>query len=190
MNITAIKKGFLFQFVDAVNTKGEFEKGETDSGIILKATFDDSAKQTRWVNVVAAGSECIDVQVGEQALLPALRWTEASKFEGQKIWKSDETQVAAVRQPGGSFRPISSYVIFKQIKPAVQQQSSGLLIVVSHTAENTPKGEVVSIGPDATPELENSYIYYNDPNFFDTFVHDGVEYSFIKDENILMYEPK
>lgn len=190
MKIRAIKKGFVFQFVDAVNSKGEFEKGETDSGIILKATFDDSAKQTRWVNVVAAGDDCTDVAIGVQALLPALRWTEASKLGDQKIWKSDETQVAAVRGSDGKVRPISSYIIFKQIKPAVQQQSSGLLIVVNHVAENTPRGEVVSIGPDAAPELENSYIYYNDANFFETFVHEGVEYAFIKEENVLVYEPK
>ena len=190
MNITAIKKGFVFQFADAVNAKGEFEKGVSDGGIILKATFDDSAKQTRWVNIVASGSTCTDVVPGVQALLPALRWTESSNFNGQKIWKSDETQAAAVRaSETAEVQPLANYVIFKQIKPAVQQQTSGLLVVIGNI-DNTPKGEVVSIGPDASADLVGSYIYYNDANFFETFVHNGVEYAFIKDEDILAYEPK
>jgi co-chaperonin GroES (HSP10) len=193
MNIKAIKNGFIFQFVDAVNAKGEFEKGTTDTGIILKATFDDSAKQPRWVNVVSVGPECKNIKEGDQVLLPALRWTAASKLEGQSIWKSDETQIVARRPRGDSTNslvPLASYVIFTPVKSGTATASaSGLLVVIGNVGD-TPKGTVVQTGPDASPELTvGSTIFYNDANFFETFTDGGTEYAFIKDENILMFEP-
>ena len=189
MKIKAIKKSFVFQFNDAVNSKGEFDNGTTTGGIILQSSFDDSAKQSRWVTVVSSGNDC-DVAVfhaGSVVLLPALRWTEASKFEGQKIWKSDETQVVAYVD-GDALVPLSNYVIFTQNKSTVSQSQSGLLVVVGNVGD-TPSGTVVSRGSKAAEELTpGTKFYYHDTNFKDTFEFKGVKYAFIKDDNILAYE--
>lgn len=190
MNIRPIKKSFVFQFNDAVTSKGEFDNGTTAGGIILQPSFDDSAKQARWVTIVAAGNDCDDAvfRPGAQVLLPALRWTEASKLEGQKIWKSDETQVVAYKD-GDAVVPIQNYVIFTQNKANVSQSQSGLLVVVGGVGD-TASGTVVSVGSDAAEELQAGYkILYDDVNFNDTFEHGGVKYAFIKDESILAYEP-
>lgn len=190
MNIRPIKKSFVFQFNDDVTSNGEFDNGTTAGGIILQSSFDDSAKQARWVTIVAAGNDCDDVvfHPGAQVLLPALRWTEASKFEGQKIWKSDETQVVAYKD-GDVVVPIQNYVIFTQNKANVSQSQSGLLVVVGGVGD-TASGIVVSVGSDAAEELQVGYkILYDDANFNDTFEHGGVKYAFIKDESIFAYEP-
>ena len=187
MNITAIKRGFVFQFIDAVNSKGEFDKTASSGGILLQGTFDDSAKEPRWVKVISAGSDCKEIKKGDQVMLPALRWTPASTLDGEKIWKSDESEAALVSDEYG-VRAIASYVIFKPIKPEVKKQS-GLLIVVGNNTD-TPRGEVHAVGPDADQDLVDSFIYYNDTNFFETFTSAGVEYAFIKEENILAYKPK
>ena len=188
MNITAIKRGFVFQFQDKVNSKGEFERESSAGGIILTTTVDDSAKQPRWVNVVSAGGTCTFVKDGDQVLLPNLRWTAASKLDDERIWKSDELQAAAVVGSDGSLVPCPSYVIFTQNKKGIQR-TAGLLVVVGNP-EDTPTGDVVSIGENVDPELIGSKIYYSDVNFTNTFTHHGIEYAFIKDEDILAYEPK
>jgi len=191
MNIKPIKKSFVFQFNDAVTSKGEFDNGTTAGGIILQSSFDDSAKQARWVTIVAAGDEC-DATVfkpGAQVLLPALRWTEASKLEGQKIWKSDETQVVAYKD-GETIVPLQNYVIFTQNKANVAQSQSGLLVVVGGVGD-TATGTVVSVGSTAASELQVGFkILYDDANFNDTFEAKGVKFAFIKDDNIFAYEPK
>lgn len=191
MNIKPIKKSFVFQFNDAVTSKGEFDNGTTAGGIILQSSFDDSAKQARWVTIVAAGDEC-DATVfkpGAQVLLPALRWTEASKLEGQKIWKSDETQVVAYKD-GETITPLQNYVIFTQNKANVAQSQSGLLVVVGGVGD-TATGTVVSVGSAAAGELQAGFkILYDDANFNDTFEAKGVKFAFIKDDNIFAYEPK
>lgn len=191
MNIKPIKKSFVFQFNDAVTSKGEFDNGTTAGGIILQSSFDDSAKQARWVTIVAAGDEC-DATVfkpGAQVLLPALRWTEASKLEGQKIWKSDETQVVAYKD-GETIIPLQNYVIFTQNKANVAQSQSGLLVVVGGVGD-TATGTVVSVGSTAASELQVGFkILYDDANFNDTFEAKGVKFAFIKDDDIFAYEPK
>lgn len=190
MNIRALKKSFVFQFKDAVTSKGEFNNGTSAGGIILQNGFDDSAKQSRWVTVVASGSDCDPVafKPGTEVLLPALRWTEASKLEGQKIWKSDETQAAAYAA-GGQLFPIGNYVIFILHKPEATQQSSSGLIVVSNGSGDTASGTVVAAGPKAAEELvAGTKFYFDDTNFTDTFEFNGIKHAFIKDDSILAYE--
>ena len=115
MKIQALKKSLVFRFNDAVTSKGEFNNGTTAGGIILQSSFDDSAKQPRWVTIVSSGGDNDPTifKEGRVVLLPALRWTEASKFEGEKIWKSDSTQVVAY-QSGEKLIPHDNYVIFIQ----------------------------------------------------------------------------
>lgn len=186
MKIMPINNNIIFTFVDRVNSKGEFEREKTESGILLQSSFDESAKSPRWVNVVAVGPECKHVKVGMQALLPNLRWTSHIEVEERKVWRSDETQVVAVRDnPTSNISPLTSVVLFKQAEKQ-QLRSSGLIIVVGNDG-NTPSGTVIAVGPDAEPALAGATIYYDDTNFTDTFVHNGVTLSFIKDENILAY---
>ena len=190
MKIQALKKSIVFRFNDAVNSKGEFDNGTTTGGIILQTSFDDSAKQSRWVTVVSSGADN-DPSIfneGRVVLLPALRWTEASKLEGQKIWKSDSTQVAAYQQDG-KLIPHDKYVIFTQNSQQVSQSASGLLVVVG-SSDDTPSGTVVSVGANAASELTpGATIYYNATNFIDTFEFNGTKYAFIKDDEILAYKP-
>lgn len=184
--IKAIKRGIVFQFQEAINTKGEFEQGKSSGGIILQASFDDSAKQSRIVNVVAAGSDCEHIREDMAVLLPALRWTPASTLNGQKVWKSDETQVVAIITET-DIKPISNYVIFTRNKPTVQKSNSGLLVVLGDLGD-TANGTVVAVGEKTASELSKGCtIFFNDANFNDTFTHNNTEYAFIKDDEILAY---
>lgn len=188
MKIKSIHNSFVFKFVDRVNSKGEFERGTTKSGFILQSSADDSAKLPRWVDIINAGPSCEFIKTGDRVLLPALRWTAAGTFDGGKLWKSDETQVVAIAGVDQTVQPLGSYLIFKQIKADVQKSKSGLF-VVSNYSDNTPKGVVELIGPDVVSELSQSTIYYNDANFFDTFKIDTRTLAFIKEENVIAYEP-
>lgn len=190
MKIQALKKSLVFRFNDAVTSKGEFNNGTTAGGIILQSSFDDSAKQPRWVTVVSSGGDNDPTifKEGRVVLLPALRWTEASKFEGEKIWKSDSTQVVAY-QSGEKLIPHDNYVIFIQKSQQVSQSASGLLVVVG-SSDDTPSGTVVSAGENAATELTpGATIYYNATNFTDTFEFNGIKHAFIKDDELLAYEP-
>lgn len=186
MNIKPINNNIIFTFVDRVNSKGEFEKEQTESGILLQSSFDDSAKSPRWVNVVAVGPECKDIKVGMQALLPNLRWTSYVKVNDQKVWRSDETQAVAYRtSPDSAVVPIGSTVIFTQKKKEAVR-SSGMFLLVGGN-DDTPSGVAIAVGPEADQDLAGATFFYNDTNFTDTFVHGGVEMSFIKDDSILAY---
>jgi co-chaperonin GroES (HSP10) len=188
MNIVPVKSnGIAFEFIDRVNSKGEFEKESTASGIVLKASFDDSAKEPRWVKVIAVGPSCT-IKVGQQVLLPNLRWTSGLKFEGVRVWMSDESQAVAVRDtPFAPIEPLTNVVLFKQNPKADLKSTSGIIVVIGGSDE-TPTGVVLHLGPKVSPELVvGTTIYYNDTNFTDTFRHAGVTMSFIKDDSILAY---
>jgi hypothetical protein len=99
MKIRAIYNQILFQFIDRVNNKGQFEEAKSNGGIIIIGGFDDSAKQARWARVVSLGPDCSDVlrAPGVEILIENLKWTEGVSLEGQKLWKTDETQLLAYR---------------------------------------------------------------------------------------------
>lgn len=189
MQIKAIRNNIIFKFVDATNTKGEFQKTATQSGIQLLGSFDESAKTPRWVNVVDSGPDCKHVKPGTQALLPALRWTNGTKFNDERIWKTDEKEVVAFREsPTSPVIPADGVVIFT--RQALVKKSTSGLFVVGGTDDETPRGTVVSIGAKCEPELAGSTIVFDGSNFFDDFVVGGVTYSFIKEDEIAAYEPK
>lgn len=186
MIIKPINNNIIFTFVDRVNTKGEFEKDQTDSGILLQANFDDSAKSPRWVNVIAVGPECKDIQVGMQVLLPNLRWTSGVKVNNRKVWRSDETQVVAHRaSPQSEIVPIGNNVLFTQVKKEAERSFGSIILVGGN--DDTPSGVAVSVGPKGEQSLVGATFYYDDTNFTDTFFHGNVELSFIKDDLILAF---
>lgn len=188
MNLKPIKNTILFQFNDPVNTKGQFEAAATESGILLQGSFDDSAKTPRWATVIAVGPDCKYIQIGQEILLPALRWTPVIKHNGSNYWKTDEKEVVAKRNHGiaDTLKPVNDFVIFNDQKAATVR-SSGMLFVVGHVDE-TPRGTVIAVGPEASPELELGFtLYYDKTNFFDTFQNGGIDLAFIKDAKIIVY---
>lgn len=185
MKLKPIKNTFIFKFQEAVNNKGQFEKGTTETGIILQSSFDDSAKESRWVRVTDVGPECSDVCRNAVVLLPALRWTAGVKFEDQMVWKSDEQQVAAVQDyEDGSALPLRDIVIFKPYEEEERVSSFGLVIVGDPDA-NTPRGIILAVGPDCTDAKVGDMMYYDDSNFTDTFTANGDKLAFIKEDKIL-----
>ncbi len=184
MNIKPLKNNFAFTFVDRVNSKGEFEKERTDSGIYLKGSFDDSAKQPRWVDVIAVGPDCTVVAVGDRVLLPNLRWTSHFKVEDRKVWRSDETEIAAIAR-SGQLQAFGSFVLFIRTKKDMVRSTGGLYIV-GGTSDETPSGTVFNVGPKVDGDLKpGNILYFNDTNFTDEFTFAGIQLAFIKDENIL-----
>lgn len=186
MTIQALHNTILFQFVDAVSTSNQFVKGTTASGIILAGdTFDSSAKTSRWIDVIAVGPSVTAVKVGDQALLPALRWTEGLKHDGIKFWKTDELEVVAVRNhPTADIRPLGNWVLFTQ-QPAKAVRQVGLIAVIGGVDE-TPRGKSFAAGPKADAGLAAATFCYSTVNFTDTVQHDGIEIAFIKEKNVLL----
>lgn len=185
MTLTPIKNTFIFKFQEALNSKGQFEKDVTESGIILQSNFDDSAKETRWVVVTVVGRECSDIRAGDEVLLPALRWTSGVKFGDETVWKSDEMQAVAKRDKRDNvIVPLRDTVIFK---PLVEEEvvSSFGIVLVKDPEANSPRGVIVAIGPDCTDARIGDVVFYNGANFFDTFKFDGEQLAFIKEANIL-----
>jgi co-chaperonin GroES (HSP10) len=101
MEIRALHNQILFQFVDRVNTIGQFEEQKTEGGILILGDHDKSAKISRWATIVSLGPDCSDeLRVpGCKILIENLRWTNGVKYEGQMIWKTDETQLLGYSYP-------------------------------------------------------------------------------------------
>lgn len=187
MSITAIKNHIVFQFIDPVNSKGEFEEGASAGGIYIKGGHDRSAKLPRWATATSVGGSCKHVRVGDLVLIPALRWTEGVKHDDQYYWKTDETQIVGYKNMG-EFFPINEYVLFIPNKEVISQHSSGL-VVISHQSDDTPSGKVVFTDVECEPAINKATIYYNTANFFNEFEIDGIELSFIKQDDIWAYTP-
>lgn len=186
MKLKALNNTFVFTFVDPVNSKGEFERESTASGIVLKSNFDESAKSPRWVNVVVAGDQCKKIKAGMQVLLPNLRWTIATKFLGERVWRSDEAQAVAYREsPTSEVVPMDDVVLFTPVQP---ERSLASGIIVMGAPEDTPRGRVLAIGSKVFEDLNGSTILYNDTNFTDTIRLNGKEVRFIREDAILAFE--
>lgn len=99
MEIRAIRNHILFQFIDRVTARGEFEEEKTKSGIIINSHFDTSAKTSRWARIVSLGPDCSNYlrELGCEILIENLKWTKGVPFSGQTVWKTDENQILAYR---------------------------------------------------------------------------------------------
>jgi len=189
MTIKAIKNHIIFKFVDKTNAKGQFEREQTEGGIVLQSSFDESAKEPRWVEVVAVGPDCTKVKVGERALVPALRWTEGANLNGSRFWKTNEVEVVAVLRDDLKFpiQPINKWVIFQRAEKDIKSSAAGLIVV--RGVGNTPTGYTLAIGPDCDSVLTKAKIYFSDQNFFNDFYHTSQKLSFIKEDDVIAYEP-
>lgn len=103
MSLVPTRNNIIFQFVESVNTKGQFEETKSTGGIVILGDFDKSAKTSRWARIVRAGHECSEYikQEGIEILIENLRWTEGIEHNGETFWKTDETQILAYRQARG-----------------------------------------------------------------------------------------
>jgi hypothetical protein len=189
MTIHAIHNHIIFRFLDAVNSKGEFEEAQHKSGIYLKGGYDKSAKSPRWATVLHAGSTCEHVRTGDKILIPALRWTEGVKYNEDRFWKTDESQIVGYQRDDQAFTPINKFVIFKQVSEKITARSSGL-IVIEHTPDDTPSGVVYDIAADCVDDLKHGTVYYDATNFFNTFEYNDTELSFLKEDDVIVYIPK
>jgi hypothetical protein len=100
MKLHAIRNHIIFQFVDDIDSKGQFVS-KTSSGFILPGHYDSSAKEARWAKVISAGPECDEVlkREGCEILIAPLRWTKGSRFDGQTFWRTDQNQVLGYKLP-------------------------------------------------------------------------------------------
>lgn len=191
MTLKAYKNHILFRFLDAVNTRGEFERAKTSFGLELVGGFDNSAKQPRWAEALAVGPDVKNVHEGDWFLLPALRWTERVVFEDQSYWKTREEEVVCVRSAdeNSTPAPLNNFVLFKRAEAQALTSSAGL-IIVGGTVDTTPTGTVISVAPEVMQELLGARIYFNGSSFFDD-VTDRVPgvFSFIRESSIVAYEP-
>jgi threonine dehydrogenase-like Zn-dependent dehydrogenase len=58
--------------------------------------MESSQKDNRWGRVEAVGPDVHGIQVGEFVLIEALQWLRSEEYEGQKIWKTDDSKVLMV----------------------------------------------------------------------------------------------
>lgn len=189
MQLRPIRNHIVFQFIDEVDNKGQFVK-TTKWGFVIPGHFDNSAKAPRWGTVVGVGPETKHCKVGQQVLINALKWTESAKFDGERIWRTDDTQIVAVRNTvDGKMKVVGNTVVFeREDKVSSSQTQSGIKVIGEEI--NTPKGTILQIGPDVDKELvEGSTIYFSDQNFFNEFDHKGKKLWYIDEPSIIMYEP-
>ncbi len=105
MKLLPLENKFTFKFVDAVVVRTDTDRRRTqfeettESGFMI-SSYDESAKQPRWVVVQDVGPDvdANDIKSGSKVLLEALKWSEALEFAGDDIWYSDVTQVLAVEE--------------------------------------------------------------------------------------------
>lgn len=94
MKLLPLNANVMFRFLDDTGgAKGKFT--ERKIGSILLPTLDSEQKHPRWGVVVTSGPES-QVVKGEYILIAALRWSFGTEFEGEKIWKTDDTEIMMV----------------------------------------------------------------------------------------------
>lgn len=95
MELRALKKSVVFQFLDDTTNKFGMFQDKTSSGIILTADH-KIQKKGRWAKVFKVGDEVPGIVPGDYVFLQPLMWTTFFIFEGQKYWKSDVSKVLAI----------------------------------------------------------------------------------------------
>jgi co-chaperonin GroES (HSP10) len=94
MILKPLRNNVMFKFLDeTAGKKGAFTETSI-SGIIIPRT-NSTQKVSRWGQVYAAGPDA-DVVAGDYILIEALMWMEGVVYEGEKIWKTDDTKILAV----------------------------------------------------------------------------------------------
>lgn len=85
----------LFTFLDETGgAAGAFV--ERTKSMIIVPKLNSTQKQERWARAERVGPDVHEVEPGDLILIEPLQWTRNEVFEGQKIWKTDESKVMAV----------------------------------------------------------------------------------------------
>ena len=110
MNIRAIHNHILFQFLDRVTSKGEFEEERTQGGLIILSHFDTSAKTSRWAKIISLGPKCSEIlrREGCEILIENLKWTKGVPLDGEMVWRTDEDMLLAYRYPPDKLLPMGA----------------------------------------------------------------------------------
>lgn len=182
MKINPLRKNFLFQFHDRVNNAGQFDETPIN-GFVVRSTIDSSAKTPRWCTVRAVGEDVSDFGVGQTVLLPALRWTVGAAVGTEKMWKSDQNEVVAYKDSHGAVCPLADWIIFQPVRQE-KVQTLGLLIIVSNTAAESPRGVVTAVGRDVKGIAVGDIILYDDANWTDTVADGDQTYAFIRADKV------
>ena len=101
-SIKAIKNHIIFQFEDEIVRKTDtgrdrLQFAESTNWGFEVSSYDEGTKVPRWGTVKSVGHEVkSDIAVGSRILIEALAWTEALVFNGEPIWRTDESKVLAV----------------------------------------------------------------------------------------------
>lgn len=103
MNLRPLGNNVMFTFLeDTVGVKGAFI--DRHSMFILPPST-NRQKVHRWAQVVAVGPKVDGLAPGDYILIEALMWMEGVKFEGRKVWKTDDSKVLAVTNDLGACQP-------------------------------------------------------------------------------------
>jgi co-chaperonin GroES (HSP10) len=85
----------LFTFLDATSgSAGKFTE-RTRGGLIIPQ-LQSTQKGERWGKVTHIGPDVEGIAVGEFILIEPMMWTTHEVFEGEKVWKTNDTKVMAV----------------------------------------------------------------------------------------------
>jgi len=101
-SIKPIRDHIIFKFEDDIvkktdmgRTRQQFSE-TTDWGFEI-SSYDEGTKQPRWGIVVAIGHKVKEnIPLGARILIDALKWTEAAEFNGESIWRTDESCILAI----------------------------------------------------------------------------------------------
>lgn len=180
-----LSNNVLFKFVDDVTESGDFKPKNQDGVIQLVGSTDGSARQPREAIAIYVGPDCKTIKAGDHFVIPALRWTLSFKYEGARLWKTDESEIAAVIS-GAEVAAINDFVVFMRDKPKPVTSSMGIIIVHQHE-ESQRSGKVLSIGADVDGDalqVGNS-IVFDSPTFNDDFSYKGLVWSFVREKEVL-----
>ena len=94
-----IGDSIIFVFEDEAKDSGF--TNTTSAGIIYRS-LQESTQAPRWAKVLSVGPKVETIEVGMTVLIEPLRWTEGVEFEGQKVWRTVEKEIIAIREDGES----------------------------------------------------------------------------------------
>jgi co-chaperonin GroES (HSP10) len=99
----------MFRFIEETGgSKGRFAERVRASGIIIPSSV-TAQKVARWAQVVCVGPKAAEAGLnpGDYILIEALMWMEGTTFEGEKLWKTDDSKIMAVTNDFASCQPQS-----------------------------------------------------------------------------------
>ena len=95
MALRPLHHDFLFTFTNETRD-GLFINKSKGRIQIVTPQMNDQGIRGRWGLVYAVGNKVVDFKAGDYVLIEPGKWTLGVDFEGQKLWKSDDSVVLGV----------------------------------------------------------------------------------------------